>query len=360
MIRPAEPDIAELATIAARRGRGLRPALLRLHAQAFASATRRDRRTIQTFEALASGLIPLVPPEMLAEIADILLPVDQTPPGIMDLLVARMSGRGRDDPSQAASRPGLDQATAMSLCALLRPDVDLALARNPHLRIDGHLLEELVGRAAPDCGPLALALLARAEPGLLHRATLYRAADAPTRAKIREGLTLRLAVSAALPPRQVSAARRTRILKHAVRRDLPSLLAEVGRGLKMPAPPAWRTSDILEAELLALALTALGLPHADCERVFLTVDPDQAHSVAYVFRLAGICRTTDPAVAAHVLGLGTAPRRSARLAGTEARPRLAGTKARAASATPALRTRRPGATVPDGRRSRSTKGPGRS
>lgn len=379
----ADPDLAGLASLAQRPGHELRPLLLTLHAQAFAAAGIRDTRAVATFEALACGLIPLVTTDVLSEVAVLLATVPDAPDSVIRLLDRHLF---TPDPTAQSSEVGIERGSIAGLVARERADIDLSLVANLSLRLDGHVLATLVGRACAS-DELARRLLARPELSTFDRATLYRAADAGTRDTIRDDLALLLAASAR-PPRPLSAVRRTRLIRSADRADARRLLRAVGAGLRLDPAPVWRLGVPEEAEFLALALTALDVPAEECGRIFLTVDPDLARSVKTVFRLMRVRRTTPARVAAYLVGAGPAFRRHAAgsgaasakaaaktetIAKTRAAKMTANARAteKAAAADPATRripdepvspapARSRAASAPPGRRSRSTRDPDRT
>lgn len=350
------PDLALLA----RSGdRELRPVLLTHHTREFVAAHSRDRRAIVMYEALALGLIPLVPDDVVADVSAMLRQVADAPPRVLALLVERRALRSDLSPEALAPSEGLTRHAVAELAGLARPAVDRALAGNAAAPLDAHVRRELVGRAVRD-EALARALLARADLSAAERGALFVHADAAERDRIRAGLeTAVAAASPTLPP--LSDRRRARLLKAAAAADLPALLAELGRALGLAPAPAWQLDEPVGAELFALALAAAGLSVEDSVRVLLTADRRIAASVPAVFRLRQVCRTTPRAVAWHLLGAAK-PVRKARppSAGQPAERVRRAESARAAASeaarpAPARRT-----SAPAGRRSRSTTGPDRS
>jgi hypothetical protein len=349
------PDLAGLAMLARNGDRELRPVLLTLHTREFVSAAQRDRRIVATYEALALGLIPLVPDDVVADVSAMLRHVPETPARVVELLTARRNARSLPDPLQLAASAALTTTGVAELVTLAEPRIDLALASNLAVMLDARARSTLVGRALRDRA-LARALLARSELSAGERAALFPfAEDAATRDSIREELERATGVAAPNLP-SLSEWRRTRLLRAATKADLPGLLAELGKALGRSPTPAWQLDEPVEAELFALALVAAGLAVEDCVRVLLTADRRIAASVPAVFRLRQVCRTTSRAAAWRILGANEAPRKSRPTASASARPKTA-EGARALSASDPVRTAqaRP-ASVPAGRRSRSTTG----
>ena len=97
-----QPDLAGLAMLARKGDPELRPVLLTLHTREFVSAASRDRRTVSTYEALALGLIPLVPDDVIADVAAMLRNVAEAPPRVMDLIGERREAWSRPDPVRTA------------------------------------------------------------------------------------------------------------------------------------------------------------------------------------------------------------------------------------------------------------------
>lgn len=352
MPRQDPTDQAGFATLARQRDREIRPTLLRLQAQAFAEAPVRDRRACETFEALACGLLPLVPDAVVAEIATILARVPETPAPLRRLLAERLSAPA---PVRAARDPALDRAALPPLLATDRRDVDLALAANRAVALDARAIAVLVERGRRD-GDLARLLLDRPEPGALDRAALYLHADRPRREAIRLALARAAAVSSPSLPRPTSAGR-ARLLACAAAGDWAGLLAAIGTALAIAPAPDWPRDREAARELAVLCLGLLGLDAADrlasIAAVAPALGPDEPARLA---QLGGV----PVGIAALLVGAGTAPPVSrprpapagtARDDGEDRRPR------RGATARPA---RAEGTSDRPGRRSRSTTGPDRT
>lgn len=354
----AQPDLVSLASMARSGDRELRPVLLVLQARAFVSAAEPDRRMAASFEALALGLIPLVPDDVVADVHTILNGSPHVPEPVRALLRQRRRAHSADEPLRQARSGRLDAVDFAELIAAEDAEIDVALGENDAVVLDGRSLQTLVSRAIQN-PTLALALLARSEPSAFDRAALYRFAGLPERDAIRRDLGTPACVSSGAMP-LLSAARRGRILRLAERRNLPGLLAELGKALKVAPAPTWQLDEAPEAELFALALRACGLDAEDCVRVILTVEEALAQSVEAVFSLAEICRTTPQAVARHLVGAGSAGRavtaRASRMPDTAGAPRTKRAEsARAlASSAPPPRSRGPRANALPGRRSKST------
>src|SRR5215207_2846615 len=222
-------DLSGLLALSRANELDLRPVILRVQTDLFVTAANRDRTTIAAFEALVSGLLPVVDDDTAARVARKLAPVADTPEGILRLLVER-GGEARraviesacalgETLIEAASRDGADLAemraaradvTASEIAELVaREDAgaDLALARNEAITLAASL-DTLVERARGNAD-LAKALLARADLPAAHRAPLYIEADEAQRAAIR-ATAEPLRKSAPFPCRSGIARNRTR------------------------------------------------------------------------------------------------------------------------------------------------------
>lgn len=333
MPSPAHHDPAALASLALAGDRELRPALLVLQARAFASGPQGDKRSAASFEALALGLIPLVTDDVVADVSAILSAAPYLPERVRLSLQQRRNAHSMAEPVRLAASGSLGLDEVAGLVALERPDVDLVLAENPSLTLGGHLLATLVERARREPS-LARALLARPEPSAFHRAALYVLADEPTRMGIRQLLERSGAVASQARP-QLSPETRDRLLALAEARQYGLLRSELGLVLSLASAPKWRLKHPAEAELFGLALVACGLPAEDCVQVLLTVHRSLATSVAAVFHLAQLCRTTSPAVAACMVAAGVPPGRL-----RKAKPPAAKPPAESPQASPVLRPSR--------------------
>ena len=251
------PDHASLALLAQRDAAAeLRPLLLRVQVQSFASAHRRGAAMVESFETIALGLIPLVPDDAVAEAALILRDVEDVPPSVVAALAERKSRDGE-------TRRGTGEP------------IDLAVATTDDT-IDQRSLDELVDEAAmrPD---LAALLLARSELTVFDRAALYRHADASSREAIR--IDLALALATIRPERPAQAGETVRAILAIAETGDPGLLldavaAQIGIG-------AGSLEIVSEAgqELFVFALTALGFEPQDVTHVLLVCGAPLSRSV---------------------------------------------------------------------------------
>jgi hypothetical protein len=299
------PDLSRLAALTRDQRHDVRPVLLRAHADLFVAAPSRDRATIEAFEALAMGFLPIVDDATAAAVARKLAPIDDTPTAVIDALVRRggearaavLTHRKHLEPPPAAAHEDHSSANREE------PDdgIGIAVARNVRASLDSARLGELVerGRERPQ---LAMALLGRRDLGAGDEAVLYLHADDARRAQIRARLESLVALSARgaslgrAAPDQVGA-----LLGFARALDTAAFDAQLARMLRLDPAPAWRFQVEPRRELLALALVAAGVAPEDCIQVFLTVHPAISRSVTTVFHLAQIARTVSRPVAVHLI-----------------------------------------------------------
>lgn len=285
----ASPDLSNLAHLAQHPDAELRPLLLRVQAQAFAEARRRDAATVKAFEALALGLIPLVTDDVLSVTSALLRSVPETPASVLSALTARLV-RSLDEGRRPGGEPEHEEEQASS---------PAEIAGDPDRVLDGRLLAHLVDEAR-DNAALAALLLARPEPSALDRAALYRHADEAGRARIRDDL--KSASPLWMQPARAPAPERMRAL---VLRA-----AEIGDVIGLQRLTAWHLGLAPEGrfdlvtepgrELFVCTLLAFGFQPAECIRIVLSADTAMSRSVSTVFGLASLARST-PVWVANVL-----------------------------------------------------------
>lgn len=361
-MRAATPDMTRLSALALDQRRGLEPVVLRVQADLFAAARQRDATAIAAFQELARTLLPKVDDATAAHVARRVAMLEETPLDILHLLADRggacarlMSelrpGMSAGPPAaepvavvMTARQPDLDPDRVEALLALSDPAVDDALVRNGQARLQGQSLYTLVerARARPE---LARLLVVRDDLPADDLACLYLHAGTDRRAAIRQHLAS-------------SPSPRNAVLRRAPQGAVASLLTASDAGdavvfgsrlsalLELANAPEWRFDRAERHDLLALALLAAGIDEEDCIRVFLTLHPVIARSVATVFGLTAIVRETPRSVAARLLeaildlNLGARKGRfqpGMAPGGTPSRPGLFGQIARAA---PELKVRR--------------------
>jgi hypothetical protein len=324
MSSPALPDLSGLVALAREQSLDLRPILLRVQTDLFVAAPSRDQETLAAFEALALGFLAVVDDETAGIVARKLAPLADTPPRVVEALLAR-GGEARriaierlphlphaaamralaDDSGLAsvlASRTDLGAAMLTELLGRGEDAVDMALARNPAVAL-GRALHRLIDRGRGRA-PLATALLARADLGVSDEAALYLHAGAQRRACIRERLQSHAPLVAASKPTspRASDAIRAALLVQAAQGDAAGFRAVLAGALgAVPTPDTlWVLDAEANRELVALALVAVGLASEDVIRIFLTLDRGVACSVEAVFHLAQIARATPRAVALYL------------------------------------------------------------
>src|SRR5829696_3769940 len=102
----AWPDLWDIA-LAERAPADARATLLVMHAEIFASAPVRDRETIENFEAIALGFLPLVELQTLTTIARLLAPGIDTPAAVLEYLTRRSPETRRMVVALAPRLPGV-------------------------------------------------------------------------------------------------------------------------------------------------------------------------------------------------------------------------------------------------------------
>jgi hypothetical protein len=328
------PDLSCLASLSRDQHLDMRPVLLRVHTDFFVAAPSRDQTTIKTFEALALGFLPRVDDATAALVAQKLAPIADTPQRVIDALMrrggdARRALLGAADAMKAPSEGGqaLPSASAPSITtekapmdpaeqvALGNDALDLALARNQNPPLTRPVLQELVDRGR-DRADLARALLARSDLSTLDEAILYLHAEGTRREQIRSKLEPLTAFTGALSTRWADRDMVDALLGFAAAGDSSAFGEQLASMIGLAVIPAWLFHLETRRELLALALVAAGVADEDRIRIFLTLSPEIARSVTWVFRLTELARTVRPAVALHlveaVLGITIDTRRLGR------------------------------------------------
>jgi len=264
-------------------------ALLKVNAQMFAAAPARDRDSIETFEALALGLLPKASGPMLNEIAHLLASCPDTPPSVLDYLrrhasdphappqrpaaaprrtvpeLATAAGR-----AHLASRPHLEAATIERILGLHEETSEDSLAANQAFSPTAAGFHHLVRRAL-DRPALARILLRREDLTALQEASLYLTADSARRIRIRERIA-----RAALPmPSAVNLPQQDRValLAAASDGDVARVERLLTQSFGFPASTEWRIMQLGRHLLLPLALKALGFSRKDAARILLALHP---------------------------------------------------------------------------------------
>lgn len=278
------PDLSELG------GADACAALLKVNAQMFAAAPVRDRDSIETFEALALGLLPKASGPMLNDIAHVLASCPDTPPSVLAYLRRHAadpherSGRATTIPQRnasglataegrahLASQPHLDAVTIDRILVLHEASSEDRIAANPAFSPKAAGFHRLVRRAL-DRPALAHVLLQRDDLTALQEACLYLAADKERRRLIRERLAR---MTAPVPSATLDLPKHDRdaLLASAAEGDIARFESLLTEAFGFPVSTEWRVLQIGRHLLLPLALKALGFPRKDAMRILLALHP---------------------------------------------------------------------------------------
>ena len=314
--KSAWPDLWDIA-LAERAPADARATLLVVHAEQFASTPVRDRETIESFEAIALGFLPLVELPTLTTIARLLAPCSDTPEAVLEYLARRapetcsivvalartlpasvieiLLGRA-DTRVWLAVRRDLDARTLDRLLVVREGAVDEALARNPSLLPNDAAFSHLLERARRNPG-LARALLLRDDLTAADEAALYLAADAEKRIDIRGRIGASALFQRPQLPGRPTPAEVADFLAAAGGSDMAAVEAMLSARLGLASSTTWNTLENGRHELLALGLVAIGFDEDDATRLVLTLHPVLSHSVAKVFGLVRTMREVPRPVA---------------------------------------------------------------
>ena len=303
------PDLSGLIELSRLDTLDLKPVILRVQTDLFLSAPFRDRKTLEAFEAMAGGLIPIVDDETAEIVARKLAAFPETPPGVLAILAAR-GGKIRDavvaqaprlTPSiieaaladgtdlgaAIAGRADLDRSTANALSARDVADVDMALAHNTHITFGAETLARLVGRGRRSAA-LGQALLARADLAPADLSPLFLYADEAHRDAIGEAVAAQAALRPCPPPPREAGAVLTGF---SGRGDIAGFIGARAEMLGLRRDFLATTPDPhLRYDLLTLALRAVGLHEEEAVYVFLTLNETVSRSVDRVFELVRLFR----------------------------------------------------------------------
>lgn len=320
MVGPGLKDLSGLASLAQERALDLRPVVLRVQTDLFITAPVRDGVTIEAFEALACGLLPLVDKTTAASIARKLAPVRDTPENVLRVL-ARHSPEAcctvvalapslsaviiEDAVASAsqvagafASRSDLDDRQIALLVDQDETAVDLALAGNHALSFKGAVLDDLLARGRDDAA-IAAALLVHPALSPVDQAPLYLHADDARRRAIRDGVAILAALRSAAFPKEAGLSQR--LVDAAERQDHGEFGSGLAGGLRLARVPEWQFDALHRHELLALALRAAGVAEDETVRILLTLHPVIARSAPTVFGLVRLYRTVPRSSALHLV-----------------------------------------------------------
>jgi hypothetical protein len=348
----AWPDLWDIAH-SGRAPADARTTLLVMHADLFASAPAHDRETLESFEAIALGFLPLVDDKIVLRIARLVAPCPDAPGSVLAYLVRRTTESAlavaalaphlpakvvdillgtRSGRVLLATRSDLDSSLIERLLSVREGAVEEALIRNPSVDPAAPVFGTLVERARTS-GALARALLGRSDLPAFDEASLYLVADEEHRRRIRNRVAGSARFRRPQLPLRLMPAERDALAAIAARPDAAALEERLNRGLGLAPETAWNMVENGRHELLAIGLTALGLAEEDAVRIFLSVHPAISHSVARVFAMTRTFRQLDRATALAlleaILGVPAEADRGARHrpamspTGTPARPSLA-------------------------------------
>ena len=303
------PDLSGLLELSRIEHLDLKPVILRVQTDLFLRAEGRDRAEREIFESLACGLIPTVDEDTARIVAEKLGPYPETPPAVLEALVAR-GGAARaavlalaptlgprliaaalsdgGDAARLAARPGLDRGTVEDLARDGRAEIDRALAGNRAIVLRGAALGRLVGRGR-GASDLARLLLARPDVSAADLAPLYLHAD-PIR---REAIGRTVAATAALRPCPPAPRGIGEALMHlSGARDVPRFVAALSDGLGLPRDFLAAVAEAdARYDLLSLSLRAAGLHEEEAVAIFLTLNQGVAQSAERAASLVRLFRT---------------------------------------------------------------------
>ncbi len=322
------PDLSGLLELSRIEQLDLKPVILRVQTDLFLRAPHRDRAMRETFESLACGLIPTVDDETARIVAEKLGAHAETPPAVLDALLARggsvraavLAGSATltaDIASQALADPATsDEPMPATLTARLaalpalrreaiedlsrdgRREVDLALAANRDIALTGAPLRRLIDRAR-GAADLARLLLARSEPSPSDLAPLYLYADAAGRQAIARTIE---ATAALRPCAPVSRGLGTALIGLSTNRNVPAFVGTLAEALGLPADFVTAVAEAdARYDLLALAMRAAGLHEEEAVYVFLTLNQGVARSTERVSALVALFRAVSRPAARDLL-----------------------------------------------------------
>jgi hypothetical protein len=351
----AWPDLWDIAH-SGRAPADVRTTLLVMQADLFASAPAHDRETIESFEAIALGFLPLVDDKTVLQIARLVAACPATPGPVLAYLVRRTTESAlavaalaphlpakvidillgsRSGRVLLATRSDLDSGLIERLLSVCEGCVDEALIRNPSVDPAAPVFGTLVDRARTR-GALARALLGRCDLTTFDEASLYLVADEEQRKRIRNRVAGSARFRRPQLPLRLTPSEREALTAIAAESNVAALEHSLNRHLGLSPETAWTMVENGRHELLAIGLAALGLAEEDAIRIFLSVHPAISHSVARVFAMTRTFRQLDRGTALTLLeAILAAPARTGHEGrhqpamsptGTPARPSLAATE----------------------------------
>jgi hypothetical protein len=271
-------DLDRLSWIASNKKFDSWALVLRVQAELFASVCTHDRASIAAFESLALAIIPRICDEAAADAMRVLADTPEAPATVIAALRTRLATAAEAVPASVA-------------------EGDARPAR-------GVELQSQVDRARRD-PDLARALLASEDLPAAEAARLYLFADRAQRATIRA--TLAGAGMAGRRPMRLqrpSSEAVAFLLNASDHRDTAAFGARLADCMGLASIPDWRFQLSERHDLLALAVSAIGLCEEDAIRIFLTLVPEIAQSVETVFGLVDIFRRSPRSVSTMILEAG--------------------------------------------------------
>ena len=318
--KSAWPDLWDIAH-SGRAAADARKTLLVMHADLFASAPAHDRETLESFEAIALGFLPLVDDKTVVRIARLVAPCPDTPGSVLaylarrntesELVVAALAPHlpaavvaillgTRAGRVLLATRSDLDSRLIERLLSVHEGSVEEALIRNPSVDPTAPVFGRLVDRARTS-GALTRALLERSDLTAFDEASFYLIADEERRKRIRNRVKGSARFQRPQLPLRLTPTERDALRAAAARSGTAALEDSLNRHLGLPPETAWNMVENGRHELLAIGLVALGMAEEDAVRTFLTVHPAISHSVTRVFAMTRTFRQVDRATALALL-----------------------------------------------------------
>jgi uncharacterized protein (DUF2336 family) len=250
--------------------------ILRVQAELFASVCTHERASIAAFESLALALIPRIDDEAAAHVMEVLADTPEAPATVIAALRTRL-GMMAQPPTK---RPAGGEETIAGRGLELQAQVDRA-HRDPHR---------------------ARTLLLADDLPALEAARLYLFADHAQRENIRTalagaGMAGRRPMRLNRPSPEAAAS----LLEASDQMDTAAFGARLAECMGLASVPEWRFQLSERHDLLALAVSAIGLGEEDAIRIFLTLVPEISRSVETVFGLVGIFRRTPRSVSTMIL-----------------------------------------------------------
>jgi uncharacterized protein (DUF2336 family) len=279
-------------------GLNMKPILLRVITDQFVSQPRHPARDIGQYEELARQLIADVDVPTALAVARRLGGHPDAPAAIIEKLLdkdtevaaalfevgapvdrAKLAEHAEwgslAEATAIAGRRNLDANTATALARRLESEVLCALAANKDAPLDAHSVSYLVQRGRTD-RELGLVLLARTDL-TFDRSTLFLLANSEQRAEVLAAA--RLGGSSGGRERQPASHDVGAMADLAAAQKWTHFAIELATRLGCNPRGVQEIIRDKSGEPLAVALAALGMDPADAARIFLSSEPDIAHSM---------------------------------------------------------------------------------